>query len=137
MREMQETLHPMLVHFHIGLLATAFGFEVVGAWRRHAGLRQAAFYMLIVGFLGLLVSVPSGLWAAALPSMSKSALVHTHWNLGIATAAVLVVVVALRVMLARGTNPRPRVAAAYAVLLACGVALMALTGYYGARVVWG
>jgi uncharacterized membrane protein len=137
MREMQETLHPMLVHFHIGLLATASVFELLGVWRRHAGLRQAAFYMLIVGLLGLLVSVPSGLWAAQEQAAGAQRLVALHRDIGLAATVLFAVVVGLRTALARREKPGPALAWTYGVLLPVAVAFLAVTGYYGGRIVYG
>jgi len=134
---MQQTLHPMLVHFHIGLLVTAFGFEALGAWRRHAGLRQAAFYMLIAGFLGLLVSVPSGLWAARAQAAGAQRLVAIHRDLGLGATVFFAVALALRTALARRDKPGMALDWSYAVLLVLGLALLAATGYYGGRIVYG
>jgi len=136
-REMQETLHPLLVHFHIGLLVAAFGFEVLGAWRRHAGLRQAAFYMIAAGFLGLLVSVPSGLWAAETQPQGALGLVKIHRDFGLAATILFAIVLGLRTALARCETPGRAMLWAYGALFLIAIGCLAVTGYYGGRIVYG
>jgi uncharacterized membrane protein len=53
-------LHAMVVHFPIALLMVAFLFEVVSFFYKKDFFRQSAFYLLILGMLGTVVSYLAG-----------------------------------------------------------------------------
>jgi uncharacterized membrane protein len=53
-------LHAMLIHFPIALLIVGFLFEVLSLIWKKDYLKQGAFYLLILGALGTLVSYLSG-----------------------------------------------------------------------------
>jgi len=137
MAELQQTLHPMVVHFHIGLLVGASAFEVLGALMRRAGLRQAAFYMMWAGFLGLLVSLPTGLWAAGEQPKTALHLVRLHRDFGLAATIVFAFVLGLRTVLARRKEAGAALRWAYAALLVVAVVLLGTTGFLGGKLVWG
>jgi uncharacterized membrane protein len=62
---MLQWLHPGVVHFAIGLLFTGVLFDVVGLWRTHEKLVFAGFYCTVLGALGAVVAVVTGLGAQA------------------------------------------------------------------------
>ena len=49
-------LHAMVVHFPIALLIVAFLFELTGFFYKKEFFQQAAFYLLILGMLGTVLS---------------------------------------------------------------------------------
>ncbi|OMP74785.1 DUF2231 domain-containing protein [[Flexibacter] sp. ATCC 35208] len=53
-------LHAMVVHFPIALLLVGFLFEVIGFFYKKVFFRQSAFYLLILGTLGTVVSYLAG-----------------------------------------------------------------------------
>lgn len=53
-------LHAMVVHFPIALLMVAFLFEVTSFLYKKEFLRQSAFYLLLLGMLGTVVSYLAG-----------------------------------------------------------------------------
>ena len=53
-------LHAMLVHFPIALLIVAFLFEIISFFYKRAFFRQSAFYLLLSGMLGTVVSYLAG-----------------------------------------------------------------------------
>ena len=137
MAELQFTLHPMVVHFHVGLLVGAFAFEVLGTLARRASLRQAAFYMMWAGFLGLLVSLPTGLWAAGEQPKRALHLVRLHRDSGLTATIVFAFVLGLRTLLARRKEPGAALRWGYAGLLVVAIVLLGMTGYFGGKLVWG
>ncbi len=59
-------IHPMLIVFPLGLLATAVIFDIVALVRSMPSLFQVAYWMIVAGIIGGLVSAPFGLmdWLA-------------------------------------------------------------------------
>ncbi len=53
-------LHAMVVHFPIALLMVAFLFEVISYFFKKDVLRQSAFYLLILGTIGAVISYLTG-----------------------------------------------------------------------------
>ena len=53
-------LHAMAVHFPIALLIVGFLFEVISFFYKKEFFRQSAFYLLILGMLGTVVSYLAG-----------------------------------------------------------------------------
>ncbi|KAF0239792.1 DUF2231 domain-containing protein [Sediminibacterium sp.] len=53
-------LHAMVVHFPIALLMVAFLFEVTSYFYKKEFFRQSAFYLLVLGMLGTVVSYLAG-----------------------------------------------------------------------------
>lgn len=55
--------HVVLVHFPIGLCLTAVIFEVIGKWRKHAGLISASYYNQVAAAIASVPVVATGLLA--------------------------------------------------------------------------
>ena len=53
-------LHAMVIHFPIALLMVGFLFEVISFFFKKEFFRQSAFYLLILGMLGTVVSYLAG-----------------------------------------------------------------------------
>ena len=53
-------LHAMVVHFPIALLMVGFLFEAISFFYKKEFFRQSAFYLLILGMLGTVVSYLAG-----------------------------------------------------------------------------
>jgi uncharacterized membrane protein len=56
-------LHAMVIHFPIALLMAGFFSEVISLLIKREFLRQASFYLLLLGTLGAIVSYVSGSYA--------------------------------------------------------------------------
>lgn len=65
-RVLGHAIHPMLIVFPLGLLATAVIFDIIHLFTDHSGLASAAAYMIAAGLLGGLVAATFGLidWLA-------------------------------------------------------------------------
>ena len=134
-------IHPLLVHFPIGLLAAAVAIDVAG-WmlRCNRGLRHVATFLYVVGTLMAVATYFSGRMAAQsvwMPGMAQ-AVVKEHWDwafrtvwfFGVTTAARLVV------LRPRRRDPRRMVIAVFALAGLVGVVLLAETGDRGGRLVY-
>jgi uncharacterized membrane protein len=55
-------LHPMLVHFPIGLTGAGALFILLAAWKKSAALEQAAFANIVLASLGTLVAGLAGMY---------------------------------------------------------------------------
>ena len=126
-------LHPMAVHFPIALLAVGW-LAAVGSARKAAApwLRPAAFWMLMLGVLGLWAALGLGLLAAHLAPHEPSAwrVMALHQRLAYYSAFAFSLV-ALAWRWAHGRR-------FWALLLAWGLAygLLAVTAHQGGRLVF-
>lgn len=55
-------IHPMLIVFPLGLLATAVLFDIAGLIAGNRGLFAASFYMIAAGIVGGLLAAVFGVW---------------------------------------------------------------------------
>ena len=134
-------IHPLLVHFPIGLLMAAVATDVAG-WmlRCNRWLRNVATFLYVVGTLMAVATYLTGRMAGQsvwLPGMAQ-AVVKEHWEwafrtvwfFGLMTAARLVV------LWPRRRDPRRVVIAVFAVAGLVGVVLLGETGDRGGRLVY-
>ncbi len=87
---MPENLHPLFVHFPIALLLSSVALSWAGRFWPGKGLDQAAWYTLLLGLAGTVVTLLSGLVAAqGVPADSPAmATLNIHRALGIATFVI-------------------------------------------------
>jgi len=100
------TLHPMLVHLPIGLLAAAFLFELLYLLRRHDSLRFASRATFFLGCMGAIVALASGFLADNELGHGYAGhdLAHTHRNWMIAGTSVWALVSALMIKFKSATE---------------------------------
>lgn len=127
--------HPIFVHFPIALLVTSFGLDLLALRRRSETLRQAGFYNLLVGAVGIVVAVITGSLVEDAAEQVSGAhdLVETHKGLGIVTMILYGLLILWRAAL---KNRWQQKATAYLLATAVGVALVLATGYYGGQLVY-
>lgn len=125
-------IHPMLIVFPLGLLATAVIFDIIYLSSNRSGFAVAAAYMIAAGVIGGLVAAVFGLidWLP-LPAGSRAKRVGTLHGLG---NVVVVVLFAVSWLLRAGaSNWKPGAGA-----LVCsfaGVALALVTAWLGGELV--
>lgn len=141
MPDWAPNVHPLIVHFPIGLLLTAPGLDAA-AWALgcNRSLRFVATVLYVVGTMTLIAAYYTGLAAAEtvwLPGMAHAAITDHRdaafvavWFFGVLTVVRLVLLWRLR--------PEPRRAAIAVLVLAgaVGMALIAVTGDRGGRLVY-
>lgn len=133
-------VHPLIVHFPIGLLLTAAVVDTV-AWllRCNQPLRSVATGLYVTGTLTLLAAYFTGRAAAEtvwLPGMAHAA-VKEHWDMAFRAVWFFGVLTVIRtIVLWRFPTPRWPAVAALAMAGALGVGLIAETGDRGGRLVY-
>jgi uncharacterized membrane protein len=133
---MTHPLHPIVVHFPIALLVTAILFEFLEILLKRDSLREAATWLLGLGFLGALAATATGVWAeeAAEEAGVPESAIETHELFAFATVAVFGILLAVRWLQGKRRIPEfPRVFLAIGLV---GVVLMGLTGYFGGDLVY-
>ncbi len=133
-------LHPIVVHFPIGLLVTAFVVDVFAfVFRRQQFLNQGAAGLYTLGTLLACVAFLTGRNAAATvftPGMAH-ALVDEHWTWGLWTTLYFCALTSLRLVAQRRLATEPRTLWGLMVLGgALGVLLLAGTAERGAGLVY-
>jgi uncharacterized membrane protein len=124
-------VHPMLIVFPLGLLATAVVFDVIFLVTNAPTWTVAAFYMIGAGVItGLAAAVPGALDWLAIPRGTRAkriGLIHGVGNV------IVVTLFALSWYLRRDQPAAPPTEAVVAGLL--GVALSVVTGWLGGELV--
>lgn len=82
-RALGHAIHPMLIVFPLGLLATAVIFDIIYLFTDRSGLAAAAAYMIAAGLIGGLVAAVFGLvdWLA-IPAGTRAKRVGAWHGLG-------------------------------------------------------
>src|SRR5919199_4458911 len=120
-------IHPMLIPFPLGLLATAVIFDIIQVITGKGLFSEAAQYMIAAGIIGGLAAAIFGLidWLAIPAGTRAKSVGLTHG----AGNVVVVVLFALSWLLRRDTPAHP---GALALILAfVAVALATVTGWLG------
>ena len=123
-------VHPMLIVFPLGLLATAVAFDIVALVQKDPSWFQLSFWMIAAGIIGGLCAAVFGLidWLA-IPSRTRAK------NIGLWHGGVNVVVVLLFAgswLLRRNVPEPPTMALA---LSFCAVVLALVGGWLGGELV--
>ncbi len=131
-KAMGHGIHPMLIVFPLGLLATAVIFDIVYLATDRSGFTGAAAYMIAAGVIGGLVAALFGLldWLA-IPSGSRARRVGLLHGLGNVVVVVLFAVSWLLRAGAGGWKP----SALALVFSFAGVLLAGVTGWLGGELV--
>ena len=127
-------LHPLLVHFPIGLVLTAALAEVVAMTTGVSDWRTVALANVRAGAVVTIGAAIAGWRLAASSVIEATSSLEWHRWLG-AIAAVAVVGAALATAGAR--NRSPLAVWGYRITLFWAAALVAVTGHLGGLLVWG
>ena len=127
-------LHPLLVHFPIGLVVMAAVAEVVAMTTGRWDWRAMAVANVRAGALFALGAAIAGWRLASSPGIEATSSLEWHRWLG-TIAAVAVFGAALATAGARGRSPLA--VWVYRITLFWAAALVALTGHLGGQLVWG
>ncbi len=133
---MSFNLHPLLVHFPIALLPSYIALDWAGRLWKEKAFTEAAWYALLLGLVGTLVTLVTGLLAARAVPMDSPALatLNTHKFIGITT---LVIFGIQAVCYGRNRGKyTPGKQALHTVIQLVGVALVVAVGYFGGELVY-
>jgi uncharacterized membrane protein/mono/diheme cytochrome c family protein len=127
-------LHPMVLHFPIGLLTIALLLEMIALFKKDPGFRQAISVVLILGMVSAILTALFG-WLLSRGGGYDADLVWWHRLQGISVAVLSVLVVLCRRFYHRGKNVLLRVG--YRLLLMVCVGILLLAGHNGASMTHG
>jgi uncharacterized membrane protein len=127
-------LHPLLVHFPIGLVLVAAAAEVAAMTSGLWDWRAVAVANVRAGAVFAIGAAIAGWRLASAPGIEATSSLEWHRWLG-TIAAVAVVGAALTTASARDRSPFAWWV--YRITLFCAAALVAVTGHLGGLLVWG
>jgi uncharacterized membrane protein len=124
-------IHPMLIVFPLGLLATSFFFDIIRAAGAGEGFSRAAFYMIAAGIIGGLVAAVFGLvdWLAVPPRSRAKRVGALHGILNVVVVGIFIISWGVRY-----ENPDAQKASAV-VLSAIAVLIALVSGWLGGELV--
>jgi uncharacterized membrane protein len=132
---LKHPLHPILVHIPTALWPAALLFDVLANLRNDNALVQAAFYMVLFGWVVALLAIPAGLadWWDIKPGKPARRLGVYHMVLNIAATVLWGVNLLLRL----GDLPTATsVGAPPLTLSVVGTLILLVSGYLGGRMVY-
>ncbi len=125
-------LHPLIVHFPIGLLVVALILEIYSWRRKGQTFRAGQQIILLIGALSALVSVVFGLLLKDQDEYIGNSLTIHQWS-GIATALLAIVTW----YFFRLSGQRNQLITIYRAFLVCSVIGVTIAGHYGASLTHG
>ena len=127
-------LHPLIVHFPIGLLIVALILELFTLNKKNQELRPGINLLLVIGTLGAVISVAFGLLLKTQDDYSGNLLTIHQWS-GIATSILAAATVRLHVLIIR--QNRTNLLKPYRAILIFTVLSVMIAGHYGAALTHG
>lgn len=126
-------LHPMTVHFPIGLLVVALFMEILTISGRRQAIKAGIHWMVYLGALFAIISAFLG-WLLRTHDDYTGSLVLDHQNAGIATAVFSGITALLlrRSLIKKVSNALP-----YRIGLIVTVVLLTITGHLGSNITHG
>jgi uncharacterized membrane protein len=124
-------IHPMLIPFPLGLLATSLVFDVIHRLTGNESWAEVAYWMIVAGIIGGLAAAPFG-WIDwfAIPDGTRAKSIGLWHGVG---NVVVLALFAVSWLLRRDAPAEPGVLAF--VLSLAGVALAVVTGWLGGELV--
>ncbi len=126
-------LHPLLVHFPVGLIIVAFFLEILTLIRKKTELREGITWMIYIGAVSATLSAIFG-WFLKTQEAYSGQLVDNHQYTGIATAVFAVITAFL---LKNSLKQRVLNLKAYRLVLFITVILLSIAGHLGANLTHG
>jgi uncharacterized membrane protein len=129
-------LHALLNDLPIALLMTAVFFDLMALATRRLGFRQVSFSLLLVGALGAIAAVVSGLQAEEHIAHGEAVhrVMETHERFALISLGVFGVLAIWRLIRERRMGSAERMVAVLVSLVGAGV--LFTTGLYGGRLVF-
>jgi uncharacterized membrane protein len=131
-----QNIHPLVVHFPIGLLMSGALFYLLALFSRKEGFATTAFFLLVLGALSACVAAGTGLYAedGVMVSVSvREHLLEHHEQLMLITAG-LSIILTVWGLIARPFPKKGRIV--FLILFGVMLATMTWGADYGARMVY-
>jgi nitrite reductase/ring-hydroxylating ferredoxin subunit/uncharacterized membrane protein len=133
-KPLRHPLHPLLVHFPIGLFFFSFVLDVIGLIWPFPGLVAAAFYAIALGLVtGLLAAVPGLIDYAEIRqdhAARKTATSHMLLNVG------AIILYAINLGMRYDGLEAAQIPWAPFILSALGIGILSVSGYLGGKLVY-
>ena len=131
-------LHPMIVHFPIALLIVGFLSEIAGLILKKDFFSKAAFYLLILGTVGVIAAYFSGEYAGdgIVETGALKQALETHEDAALLSLWLMVGTVLVRIAFVLIKKYQGILKWVSFVLFLLGVLSIARTGYYGGNLVF-
>jgi uncharacterized membrane protein len=129
-------IHPIAVHFPIGLLCASVAFDALASRWPTGGLRETSLYTLLAGVMSAALAVTTGKLeedAAEQAGVPESVL-ELHESLGTITMIFFAALLGLRLVMRWGWLKEIRFLTLG--LGTIGIVILALTGYWGGELVY-
>jgi uncharacterized membrane protein len=129
-------IHPIVVHFPIALLCASVAFDALASRWPTGGLREASLYTLLAGVMAAGLAVVTGGMEEDLAKRAGApeSVLELHESLGQVTLVIFVALLGLRLAMQWGWLKEIR--SLTLGLGAIGIAILALTGYWGGELVY-
>lgn len=127
-------LHPMIVHFPIGLLVVVFFLEIFSRRGKKNEMRTAINVLLILSAVSALLSVAFG-WLLKVQDDYSGGLIDIHQWVGVGTAILAIVTAYIHHLI--WSKQRSHLLKAYRSVLIVSVLGVAVAGHYGAALTHG
>lgn len=134
-------IHPVLVHFTIGLEPTAAACALSHAWRREAWARKAAYAVLTAAAALAVVTMLTGFgdYDRLVPELEGTPArdpLEWHERLGVATTVTVALTAFVASWRRRDVEAKPVWRWALGLALCAATLLIALTGWFGGSLVY-
>jgi len=127
-------LHPLLIHFPIALVLTAFAAEACAVLTGRPGWRRQAIALVRSAALAAPLAAFAGWRLAGDPIVDPGPLLEWHRWLSVAGTAAVVVAAIASTRLQSGS---PAVRWVYGISLLLAAALVGVAAHFGGVLVWG
>lgn len=125
----KHSFHPAIVHFPVALLLVGFTLDLIGRRRDNLSLARAGWYNVSIGVLALIPTTITGIAAMLRLGFALEGSMLVHLIGGIAS---ILFSVAGWILMNRSERPK-----LYAVLAVLALVSVAVTGHFGAEMVFG
>lgn len=125
----KHSFHPAFVHFPVALLLVGFGLDLIGRKRENSAMAKAGWYNVSIGLLALIPTTLTGIAAMIRLGFPLQGSLLIHLVGGI--ASILFSVTSWTLM---NRAERPK---AYSLLAILAILAVAITGHFGAEMVFG
>ena len=129
-------IHPMIVHFPMGLLFASVVFDLLALRWQTESFREASLYTLVGGLLGAGLALVTGSLAEDLVVRggAPTAVIEKHETLAYASSVLFTALLAMKVLIRSG-RLRELPALSLAVGLV-GLGVLSMAGYFGGSLVY-
>ena len=129
-------IHPIVVHFPIGLLCASVAFDALASRWPTGGFRDTSLYTLLAGVMSAGLAVATGGMEEDMAEQAGApeSVLDLHESLGIATLLIFVVLLGLRLVMRWGLLKE--IHSLTLGLGVIGIVVLVLTGYWGGELVY-